>query len=243
MRNVRELLRSSWGDFTTKPKLYVSIYLLPLLFSLLFIYFDQIPESDMSTVENIALVLVILVTMVVNLMMGVALILTAAGRTNTFMEAYQTSIKYIWRYLFVGIVGGLAVLLGLILFIIPGIIVAVWFSQAYVVAVMEDKGVIASLKKSKEYVTGKWWAVAWRIIALIAIMIVVTSGLVALVDLLGLVISEEVASVAVYLANCVIVPFSIIYSYQLYKDLSSRNNPTVSTTEQVNTEPSTEYTI
>lgn len=226
MRKATELFGAAWSNFYSQPKLYISIYLLPFLFSLVFVVLDleSVSEKVMAPWEIITVVIFILISIVVNIMMGVALILVASGRSTTFMDAYNSSIKYLWRYFLVGLVGGLAVFFGLILLIVPGIILAVWFSQAYMITVLEDKGVINSLKKSKEYVTGRWWAVAWRIVFLIIALIVMTAIVATIVAALSAFIPKTVASILVYLANCVIVPLSIIYSYHLYADLSGRPN-------------------
>lgn len=226
MRKATELFGTAWSDFYSKPKLYISIYLVPFVLSVLSVFFnfEKIPETMMAPLGVISMAVLVLVSLVVNIMMGVALILVASGRSTTFMDAYNSSIKYLWRYFLVGLVGGLAVFFGLILLIVPGIILAVWFSQAYMITVLEDKGVINSLKKSKEYVTGRWWAVAWRIVFLIIALIVMTAIVATIVAALSAFIPKTVASILVYLANCVIVPLSIIYSYHLYADLSGRPN-------------------
>lgn len=51
---------------------------------------------------------------------------------------------------------------GLLLLIIPGILLSVWFSFATITAVLEQKTVFASMKRSKELVRGKFMQILWR---------------------------------------------------------------------------------
>jgi hypothetical protein len=57
----------------------------------------------------------------------------------------------------VGILGGLGVMAGLILFIIPGIVLAVWWSVAAATVMLEGKTGTEALGRSKELVSGQWW--------------------------------------------------------------------------------------
>lgn len=79
-------------------------------------------------------------------------------------EELFAGLRLIWPALLSSVLVGLAVLGGLILLIIPGIIFAIWFSfTAYSVALDEKKGAEA-LKESHNLVRGRWWAVFWRLV-------------------------------------------------------------------------------
>lgn len=60
---------------------------------------------------------------------------------------------------------GLAILGGFIIFIIPGVIFAVWFAFAYYEAVLNNAKGREALKKSRALVTGRFFAVLWRLSA------------------------------------------------------------------------------
>ncbi len=77
----------------------------------------------------------------------------------------ETALKKLWPVLFVVILTGLAVMAGLILFIIPGIIFSVWFAFAYYEAILSDTRGIEALKRSKDLTQGRFWSVLWRLIA------------------------------------------------------------------------------
>lgn len=76
------------------------------------------------------------------------------GEKIKTMEAYKVSVSKIMTTTGVVILSFLIILVGLILFIVPGIIFAAWFSLATLAVFDEDLGAIAAMKRSKELVSG-----------------------------------------------------------------------------------------
>jgi hypothetical protein len=60
----------------------------------------------------------------------------------------------------------LAVVTGLILFIIPGIIVALWFAFSDIAVAIDGTGPIDSLKESKKIVEGRWFTIAGKLLVI-----------------------------------------------------------------------------
>lgn len=94
---------------------------------------------------------------------------TRSGETpkqldTIFKEAYHRSPQFVW----VSVLYFLIVVLGFALFIIPGIIVSVWYMFATFYAALTPaktyKGSVM-LKNSKNLVVGRWWATLWRAVA------------------------------------------------------------------------------
>lgn len=77
----------------------------------------------------------------------------------------------------------LAVLGGLLLLIIPGIIFFVWFSFAIYAVSIHDKKPIEALKYSHSLVRGRWFSVFWRLLAPAFVFILLTLVLQLLVTL------------------------------------------------------------
>lgn len=61
--------------------------------------------------------------------------------------------------------------LGYFLFIIPGIVLTVWFFLTPVVFVLEDVSIFKAFMKSKEYARGHWGKIAWRLLCLLLLNI------------------------------------------------------------------------
>ncbi len=55
----------------------------------------------------------------------------------------------------------IAVLGGMALLIIPGVIIAVYLSQAIFFSIIEEQSISDSLMNSTELVKGKWWRILW----------------------------------------------------------------------------------
>ncbi len=78
------------------------------------------------------------------------------GQINLAKIKAFTDDKW-WGYILLSILVGILVIIGFLLFIIPGIWVLVPLSVAFPIYFLEDEGVMDSVKKSFQYVSGKWW--------------------------------------------------------------------------------------
>jgi hypothetical protein len=109
---------------------------------------------------------------------------------------------------------------GAILFIIPGIIFAVWYMFfAYEVVFNNQRG-MAALNESKKIVSGRWWAVLWRMIGP-ALPVVIFFGVVQAV------VGTSVAGTAVYsivsfVAMFFTMPYQQAAQFMLYQDLKAK---------------------
>src|SRR5581483_3156420 len=88
--------------------------------------------------------------------------------------------SYSWVYVLVA----LALLVGFVVFIIPGIIFMVWFVFAGYVFLWEGKKGTQALMASKELVKGYWWAIFGRLL-----LIMLIACIISLLQLLGTLIN------------------------------------------------------
>ncbi|OGZ24322.1 MAG: hypothetical protein A2896_01665 [Candidatus Nealsonbacteria bacterium RIFCSPLOWO2_01_FULL_43_32] len=77
------------------------------------------------------------------------------GIKEAFRMGWHKIISYYW----VSILSTLLVLGAFLLFFVPGIILAIWFSLALYILIAEDKKGMNALSRSKQLVSGKWWTV------------------------------------------------------------------------------------
>lgn len=82
----------------------------------------------------------------------------AMGRHQkiAFKQALDFPAVVGWKIVWTGILGGLIVLVGLLLLIIPGLIFMIWFSQANFVVVEEGLSGWAALKRSRDLVRNRF---------------------------------------------------------------------------------------
>ena len=87
----------------------------------------------------------------------VAILESAKGNKITVSGVLSESFQYSLPMIGTIILTALAVIGGLILFIIPGLIFAAWFSLASYAVVAEKKGPVDAMKRSKQLVKGHVW--------------------------------------------------------------------------------------
>lgn len=120
------------------------------------------------------------------------LLASADGQKVALKETLLRAKPYIWRTLGIAVLTVLAVIGGLILFIIPGLIFAAWFILAEYVLLTENLGVVASMKRSKELVKGRTWEI-WGVWAIpsVASLVPYLGGLLNMV--LGVILMPAMA--------------------------------------------------
>ncbi len=115
---------------------------------------------------------------------------------------------------------------GYILLIIPGIIFSIWFSFSGVVQAVEKPGVVASLKRSRALVRGRWWGVFGRgllfglvtgiaYIAITFAVLLVTGGL----SSIGGSVIGPIAELLIRLVDVLFIPFYAVFMTLFYRDL------------------------
>ena len=110
-----------------------------------------------------------LVTMICNvLMQGVVthtVVADLQGRKTSLDESVGVALRSFWVLLAIGIVSGLAMTLGLILLVVPGILIFLVWMVAGPVAIAERPGVGRALERSRILTRGhRWWLLLVAII-------------------------------------------------------------------------------
>lgn len=95
------------------------------------------------------------------------------GRKVGLGEALSRGLALILPMLGVAILSGLAIGIGTILLVVPGIIVAVMLWVAIPAAVVERPGVIASLQRSAELTKGYRWPVFGILVIIVVVVLAV----------------------------------------------------------------------
>lgn len=131
----------------------------------------------------------------------IVMIIVRIGYTKIFLRIHDgenprlvdlfKEYKTFWRYLGVSILFPLAVLGGLILIIIPGLIWAVRFSFSPIAVIDTKIGPIAAMKESYAITKGKFWKLLffWIVIGLVNLLGLICFGI-------GLLITAPVTTLA-----------------------------------------------
>lgn len=128
------------------------------------------------------------------------------GIKESLMRGKSRILSYFWISFLIGVI----TLLGALLFIIPGIIFAIWLSFSCYVLVSEGLKGTEALKRSKQLVKGNWWNVFVRLLVM---------GLI--IGFIGGVLGSILPFVGAVLTALFVSPFAYIFGYLLYEDLKS----------------------
>lgn len=200
MPPLKQLFKEGWNLFKLKLRVSIKILLAPYLAGLvIFIIMWQLgytegfmqpsqqgglyPRFDLGVGGYVAWGLAILAFIFVYIW-SQASVIYAVVKPNANVgvrESYAVGFRKMMPLLWIGIITGLAVLGGLVLLIIPGIIFAIWYSFASYILFTEDKRGVAALQASRYYVKGNLGRVFGRGIV-IGLCLIVFS---IVVDLIG----------------------------------------------------------
>jgi hypothetical protein len=105
------------------------------------------------------------------------------GEPVTSLEAFHKIIPKLPRLLAASFIADILIMIGILLFIVPGIICAVIFSLIAPTIILENCGILQSLSRSQRLVS-KRWLKTFVLLLLAIIFIIVISSLGNLLDLL-----------------------------------------------------------
>lgn len=228
---VFDMIEESCSTYAKNFRKFIGVYLQGLVgfvpFAVVGIVF-AILAGLTSALDNIALRSILVVLMFVTGIWAVyygiriraAMIILIKNNYSSAKESFDQSKKYFWSYVWISILSTVIIGLWSILLIIPGIIFAIYYLIYNYTFFFEDLKGMNALKRSKELVSGYWWAVFGRVL-----FIGVLAGVLNI--LLALPLSsmpEKSASYVTYNAFINIIwalisPVIIIFIYDIYRDL------------------------
>ncbi|MDP3990825.1 MAG: hypothetical protein Q8P63_00820 [Candidatus Nealsonbacteria bacterium] len=209
-----ELLKRAWHVYQQRFGVFLGLVLISLIFPLLIVLLSLYSDQISSLVSLLLTVILGLISVAVSFWVQISLIFAVKEREQkigvkeSLARGWHKIISYSW----ILILTGLITMGGMLLFIVPGIIFAVWFSLAVYVLVAEDKKGITALFASKQLVEGKWWSVFWRFLA-VGLLV---GGITVLISLIAKFFNVSfVGNVAQSLA----IPFTVAFEFLLYEEL------------------------
>ena len=229
---VLDLLESSisiwWKNFKKFLEIYVwAIYyaLIPLVIIFASTIAMALLGQNISSWLEVVLFVLMLVSAFAILYFSIRayagmFLLVKKNYQGEAKEIFKETSELAWPYIVLSVLTAILIILWLLLLIIPGIIFSVYYSFAVYAFFFEDKRGMDAIKRSKELVKGYWWAVFGRVI-FFALIIWVFSLIISI----PLLLSQENSifyslwDVLVQIINALIGPITLLFSYQIYKDL------------------------
>jgi hypothetical protein len=175
--SATDIISQSWNLFKSnwrKLMPYMIVLALPsLVFGLLGVFGTRgLPFFFYQSGSNILLGglligLLVLIAAIISIWAGMAMVkivhsLLTGNDPGEWKGSFVSTRRLIWPAIYTSILETLAVMGGLILLIIPGIIFAIWLIFVFYIVIIEEKKGVAALRASKQLVAGRWWAILWR---------------------------------------------------------------------------------
>lgn len=256
-KDFGDLLRDSWKEYKDNFKVYFKIFLLfyviisILLYGLLFFvsYKFNLELVNYTSIDteyfitqifsNNQLIFYFVLLGILALLSGLAGVFMKSSflynvlyrkkQMNT-KETIRGGKKYFWKFFLFLIVefiflGGL-----FLLFIIPGIIFAVFWIFAVYVLIGENKGIIESFKESYNIVKGRWWKTFGYILLFFLVIFILSISR----DVISFIIGLPLLSLPLFYnnlfnsilnqflnlgLNLITIPLGIIYYKNLYLEM------------------------
>lgn len=137
-------------------------------------------------------------------------------RDSTMSELFSAAAPFLGTLILNGILAGIAIGIGFVLLIVPGLILITIWAVIAPAIVVENAGVIEAFGRSRELVKGEGWSVFGAI--LIAFLIIVVVSIAA--GAIGSAVGDDAGRVIVgTIGNVLVVPIAALVSSILFFDL------------------------
>jgi hypothetical protein len=130
-------------------------------------------------------------------------------------ELFSHAAPYVGTLILNGILAGIAIVIGFVLIIVPGLILITIWSVISPSIVVEDRGVIDAFGRSRELVRGHGWQVFGAIV--LAFLIIVAVGIV--LSIIGAAIGDAGLVILRAVGNVLTAPVAALVSSILFFDL------------------------
>lgn len=174
--SISEIVRGSWDNYLKtfkrlSPFLGILITTLIIRYFLGFagLYLNAYTKLSNLSVD-VTIFLIILILSLIGAWTGLAIIkLAYLAHKNlpilTFKESYIQTAQYIIPTFLLSFLTAIIITLGSVLFLIPGIIFTIWYYFVNYVVIFENQKNLSCLKTSKQLVVGRWFSMAYRMLA------------------------------------------------------------------------------
>ncbi|MDD5760876.1 MAG: glycerophosphoryl diester phosphodiesterase membrane domain-containing protein [Candidatus Pacebacteria bacterium] len=216
MKNFTSLVKESFKIYSEKKTIWpvLLICLIGVLaISSLYSFLGNVEEN----VELTQLVLWSFLFFGITIIVCIASVFLTLILIVLIIKSPEAQLKDILRESWLKLGQGLGVfiltmlfgVLGILLFIIPGIVIGIFLCFSLYICVIENKKGMDALKGSWNLVKGNWWNVFWRVFLLNIIFSAIYFLFVAI----------SVYGILPLVFQSLFIPFNIIYMYLVYLDL------------------------
>lgn len=221
------LVQESWQAYKRHFRSYWPLYLIIGLNSGLSSFIRDLHQTVAPLPTAVEMLLTIFFAAVGFYISTIFIISLHKKQKNiTLLDANK--IEKAWMYFLAVLCSSLITVAGLVLLIVPGILWGIWYMFTSFIVLTENLGIGASLKKSKAYVRGYFWAVLQRVVLMwllyIVIYLVIGTIIGTFVQPLGTIpplVLSVISSLLLIPFSGLLSPLTLIYQYQLLSHLKT----------------------
>jgi hypothetical protein len=141
------------------------------------------------------------------------------GQEVTVWQNFKNAKKYAHKLVIVNLITGLSIYAWSLLFVIPGFVYMIFYSLSQWTFMGEGFAASSAKARSEELITGLWWPVALRYLALLGIEFAMLLPLIVFAKVWWL---SLIWTMVFFVFNIFMIPFPWVYSFYLYMDLAGR---------------------
>ncbi|MDI6805985.1 MAG: hypothetical protein QMD20_04905 [Candidatus Bathyarchaeia archaeon] len=193
-------------------------------------YASQLISWFFNFVSTLITIMVLLglVTWIVGTITASIVIKCASDQIEKGASSISTSFNFVISklpsLLIAQLVSGILTAIGLFLFLVPGIIIAIMFSLVLPVIVVEQKGAFESLGRSKKLVSNRWLK-TFALMLIVGIIVIIVNLITKAVATPFIVIHPIVNTLVTNIISALISPISPIAITYLYYAMVAREIP------------------
>ena len=135
------------------------------------------------------------------------------GQAN-LQTSFNFTMPRLLSLLAASILTGFLIVLGFIAFVIPGVILALMFSLVYPAIMLEDKGVLGSVSRSRVLVSNRWLK-TFGLLLLLGIIVAIANGVFVLIAAPFGVISPLISGILTALITPILAIAITLYYYSM----------------------------
>ncbi len=153
---------------------------------------------------------------------------TAKGESIAMTDSIKKGLGYIFPMIGIWFLYSIAIVVGMLLLVIPGIYLMVALMLAPYLIIIEDNGVWASLKRSRQLIKGNWWRTTIIITVPVVIQMALALGIQVPLSIMAATMQgNQIVAIFIELGsnillNSITIPLTYAVMIVLYYDLKIR---------------------
>ncbi len=206
--SISDLFRRAWEDYGKRFRILVGVVIVP---------FVIMGIGQYLVTRGFFLVGILLFAVgAIGMILSIAIAMTMIAKDVPPRAAWRDGLRIVFPLFWVGLLTYAAVLGGIVMLIVPGLIIGTWLLFGTYIVIIEDRRDMSALAQSREYARGYGWAIFGRYV--LSVVIVGIAG--GVFSGLASPLFAGAGGIVPLLFEALALPFVLIFIHLLYRDLA-----------------------